>query len=138
MGSNEDIMHDFVMKELKRLYPSVDGWQIRTAKKTGSGEGFVISRRAQGRFEGAHVLVSFDRKVTGETVKALQDLAAQSPIPGARNPGLIVMTPQGAEIGNVPPGIEVVPMTSFGYEGKVLVWLKHRAQVKKKSALKAA
>jgi len=29
-------------------------------------------------------------------------------------------------------------MTSFGYEGKELVWLKRRAQVKEKSALKAA
>jgi hypothetical protein len=138
MGSNEDIMHDFVMKELKRLYPIVDGWQIGHAQKTGLGEGFVISRRAQGRFEGAHVLVSFDKRVTDETIKALQDLAVQSPIPGARSPKLVLMIPQGAEVGNIPLGIEVVPMTRFGYEGKVLVWLKRRAQIKEKSALKAA
>jgi hypothetical protein len=27
-------MHEFVKKELKRLYPSVDGWQIRQARTT--------------------------------------------------------------------------------------------------------
>lgn len=132
MGSNEDIMHDFVKKELKRLYPSVDGWQIKSAPKTGPGAGFTISRRILGRIEGAHVFVNFDRKVTDETVKALQDLAAQSPIAGAKNPRLIIVVPQGADTTGLPPGIEVLFMQSFGYEGKELVWLKRRAQVSEK------
>ncbi|HPC55877.1 MAG TPA: hypothetical protein PK679_07705 [Methanolinea sp.] len=132
MGSNEDIMHDFVKKELKRLYPSVDGWQIKTAPGTGAGAGFTISRRILGRIEGAYVLVNFDRKVTDKAVKALQELAARSPIPGVRNPRLIIMGPQGAETAGLPPGIEVLSMQSFGYEGKELVWLKRRAQVSEK------
>ncbi len=138
MGSNEDIMHDFVRKELKRLYPSVDGWQIRSAPKTGAGAGFTISRRLLGRFEGAHVLVNFDRKVTPAAIKALQEIAAQSPIAGVRNPRLILMTPKGTETDPLPPGIEILPMQSFGYEGKELVWLKRRAQVSEKVPPKAS
>ncbi|MCQ8893752.1 MAG: hypothetical protein NQU46_03870 [Methanolinea sp.] len=129
MGSNEDIMHDFVRKELKRLYPSVDGWQIKSVPKTGAGSGFAISRRLLGRFEGAFVLVNFDRTVTRDAVLALKDLATKAPLPGVTNPRLILMTPQGTEATGIPPEIEVLPMQSFGYEGKELVWLKKRAQV---------
>jgi hypothetical protein len=138
MGSNEDIMHDFVKKELKRLYPSVDGWQIKAAPKTGAGAGFTISRRILGRFEGVHVLVNFDRKVTDGAVKALQELAARSPIAGVNNPQLIIMAPQGAETAGIPPGIKVLSMKSFGYEGKELVWLKRRSQVSEKVPPKAS
>ena len=138
MGSNEDIMHDFVRRELKRLYPSVDGWQIRNAPDTGSGAVFTISRRLLGRSEGAHVLVRFDRNVTGEMAAALKSTAASNPIPGVASPRLILMAPKGAEITGVPPEVQVLPMQSFGYDGKVLVWFKRRVQMSEKAAAKPA
>ena len=52
MGSNDDIMHEFVRKELKKLYPSVDGWQIRPAAKSGGKEqGFIVVRRILGKID---------------------------------------------------------------------------------------
>jgi len=138
MGSNEDIMHDFVRRELKRLYPSVDGWQIKKAPKAGAGSGFSISRRLLGRFEGAQVLVSFDRKATAETVNALKEMAASNPIAGVASPRLILMAPQGIEASGIPPEVQILPMQSFGFEGKELVWLKRRAQVTEKTTAKSA
>lgn len=138
MGSNEDIMHDFVRRELKRLYPSVDGWQIKNVPKSGADSGFIISRRLLGRFEGSHVLVSFDRSVTSGTVNALKEMAASNPVSGVSSPRLILMAPQGAEVAGVPPEVQVLPMQSFGYEGKELVWLKRRAQVSEKTTAKSA
>ncbi|MCU0632760.1 MAG: hypothetical protein MUC66_07275 [Methanolinea sp.] len=135
MGSNEDIMHDFVRRELKRLYPSVDGWQIRNAPMTGAGAGFIISRRLLGRFEGAHVLVSFDRKVTAQAAKTLKEMAASAPVAGVAASHLILMTPKGAEVSGVSPDIQILPMQSFGYDGKELVWLKRRAQMSEKTAV---
>jgi len=129
-------MNDFVRRELKRLYPSVDGWQIRDAPKTAADNGFIVSRRLLGRFEGAHVLVSFDRNVTAQAANALKEMAASVPLSGAASSHLILMTPQGAEVAGIPPEIQVLPMQSFGYDGKVLVWLKRRAQMSEKIAAK--
>lgn len=138
MGSNDDIMHDFVRRELKRLYPSVDGWQIKNAPKTGAGAGFIISRRLLGRFEGAHVLVSFDRNATPQTAQALKELAASNPIPGVAVSRLILVTPQGTEVAGLPADIQILPMQSFGYDGKELVWLKRRAQVSERTTAKSS
>ncbi len=138
MGSNEDIMHDFVRRELKRLYPSVDGWQIKKTPRAGAGSGFSISRRLLGRFEGAHVLVSFDRKATAETVNALKEMASSAPVPGVAASRLILMVPKGAEVSGIPEDVQVLPMQSFGYDGKFLVWLKRRAQMSEKVAAKSS
>lgn len=138
MGYNEDIMHDFVRRELKRLYPSVDGWQIRNADKTMADTGFILSRRLLGRVQGAHVLVCFDRTVNASAANALKEMAASSPVPGVAASHLILMVPQGAEVSGIPEDVQVLPMQSFGYDGKILVWLKRRAQMSEKVAVKSS
>ncbi len=137
MGSNEDIMHDFVRRELKRLYPSVDGWQIRNAPQTAAGAGFILSRRLLGRSQGVHVLVCFDRTVSATAASALKEMAASAPVPGVAASRLILMVPRGAEVSGIPGDVQVLPMQSFGYDGKVLVWLKRRAQMSEKAAVKS-
>lgn len=132
MGTNEDIMHEFVRRELRRLYPAVDGWQIKSLPRTPEGAAFVISRRILGRTEGAHVLVMFGRKITGETVKTLREIAAGSPIGGVPNPRLVVMAPQGTDAADLPADIELIPMKSFGYEGETLLWLRRRSRERAK------
>lgn len=136
MGSNEDIMHEFVLKELKRLYPSVDGWQIKKAKSTGKEPGFIASRRLLGKFEGALILVSFDQKVSKGTVDALKSMA-QGTTPGA-SPRLILVVPRGADATAAGGEVEVLPMQSFGFKDKELIWLKRRSQESEKVASKAA
>jgi hypothetical protein len=135
MGSNDDIMHEFVRKELRKLYPSVDGWQIRPAAKTGGKEqGFVVRRRILGRTEGAHVLVSFDRIVAPVTIDTLSAMSRSEPIPGLASPKMIIVVPKNTDLSSVPREIEVLPMQSFAWEDKELVWLKRRAQMSEKAA----
>lgn len=138
MGYNEDIMHDFVRRELKRLYPSVDGWQIRNAPNTMADTGFILSRRLLGRVQGAHVLVCFDRTVCAPAARALKEMAASAPVPGCAASHLILMVPQGAAVSGIPEDVQVLPMQSFGYDGKILVWLKRRAQMSEKVAAKSS
>ncbi|HIH27550.1 MAG TPA: hypothetical protein HA256_06205, partial [Methanoregulaceae archaeon] len=88
-------MHEFVRKELRKLYPSVDGWQIRPAARSGGKEqGFVVARRILGKSEGAHVLVSFDRKVTPGTIDQLLAMVRTDPVPGLASPKKILVVPQ--------------------------------------------
>jgi hypothetical protein len=134
MGSNDDIMHEFVRKELKKLYPSVDGWQIKPAAKSGGKEqGFVVARRILGKSEGAHVLVSFDRKVTPITVDSLMAMAKNDPIPGLASPKMILVVPQNTDVTGVPREVTVLPMQSFAWEDKELIWLRRRNQMSEKA-----
>jgi hypothetical protein len=134
MGSNDDIMHEFVRKELKKLYPSVDGWQIKPAAKSGGKEqGFVVARRILGKSEGAHVLVSFDRKVTPGTVDSLMAMAKNDPIPGLASPKMILVIPQNTDVTSVSREVTVLPMQGFAWEDKELIWLKRRNQMSEKA-----
>ncbi|HUU76487.1 MAG TPA: hypothetical protein VMW63_10445 [Methanoregulaceae archaeon] len=133
MGSNEDIMHDFVRKELKRLYPTVDGWQIKPAPKIeGKEQGFVVSRRLLGRSEGSFVLVSFDNEVTPDTIEHLKSIEKSGQMASVAKPGRILVVPKGSNTSNVPDDIRIIQMQSFGFDGKELIWLKRRAQMSEK------
>jgi hypothetical protein len=138
MGSTDDIMHEFVKKELTRLYPSVDGWQIKQAKTGGKEQGFVVSRRILGKTEGSHVLVSFDRVVSQKTLDALAAMSASEPIPGLAGPKKILVVPQNTKVSSPSGDITVLPMQSFAWEDKELVWLKRRAQMTEKAAAKSS
>jgi len=135
MGSNDDIMHEFVRKELRKLYPSVDGWQIKPAAKSGEKEqGFVVARRILGKSEGAYVLVSFDRIVTPGTVNSLMAMAKTNPIPGLASPKMILVIPQNTDLTSVPSEVTVLPMQSFAWEDKELIWLRRRNQMSEKAS----
>jgi hypothetical protein len=128
-------MHEFVRKELKKLYPSVDGWQIKPAAKSGGKEqGFVVARRILGKSEGAHVLVSFDRIVTPGTVDSLMAMAKNNPIPGLASPKMILVIPQNTDLTSVPGEVTVLPMQSFAWEDKELIWLRRRNQMSEKAS----
>ena len=135
MGSNDDIMHEFVKKELRKLYPSVDGWQIKPAAKSGEKEqGFVVARRILGKSEGAHVLVSFDRAVRPATTDTLLAMAKTDPIPGLASPKMILVIPQNTDLTSVPSEVTVLPMQSFAWEDKELIWLRRRNQMSEKAS----
>lgn len=135
MGSNDDIMHEFVRKELRKLYPSVDGWQIKNAiQSAGKEQGFVVARRILGKSEGAHVLVSFDRVVTPATTASLMAMAKTDAIPGLASPKKILVVPKNTDVSGVPGEVSVLPMQSFAWEEKELVWLRRRSQMSEKAA----
>jgi hypothetical protein len=135
MGSTDDIMHEFVRKELKKLYPSVDGWQIKSAAKSaGKEQGFVVARRILGKSEGAYILVSFDQRVTPGTVDSLMAMARNEPMPGLASPKMILVVPQNTDVSGISREVTVLPMQSFIWEEKELIWLKRRNQMSEKAS----
>ncbi|KQC08434.1 MAG: hypothetical protein APR55_11520 [Methanolinea sp. SDB] len=133
MGSNEDIMHEFVRRELKRLYPTVDGWQIKPVSRAeGEEQAFIVTRRILGRSEGANVVVSFEQKVDPGIVDQLKS----GKISGVSNPGRVLVVPRGADTSEIAEDVRTLEMQSFGFDGDELVWLKRRAQVSEKTLAK--
>jgi hypothetical protein len=56
------------------------------------------------------------------------------PIPGLASPKKILVVPQKTDLTSVSREIEVLPMQSFSWEDKELVWLKRRAQMSEKAS----
>lgn len=122
-------MHSFVAKELRRLFPGVEGWQIRSIPNT-AGAGYIVSQTLPGHQESAHVLVRFTRHATDEDVNALKEMAAASPLRRITKTRLVLMVPHGAEVNGLPPEIEVATLRSYGFYGNDLVWIKRREMMR--------
>lgn len=137
MVSIEGVMHSFVMKELRRLFPSIEGWQIRSIPNT-AGAGYLVAQTQPGHKEGAHVLVRFTRHVTAEDRHALKEMAAAAPLRGITKTRLVLMVPHGAEVNGLPPEIEVATLRSYGFYGNDLVWIKRREMMREKTVKEEA
>jgi hypothetical protein len=123
MGYPGDIMHDIVLKELKRNYPASEGWVISgETRKIGNDEVFSLSKR-RGINQVASVGVSFEKQIDNDLVSDLKVSAGSA---AARKAAwhASVIVPQGAEVTNAVPGMKILYMRSFRYEGKDLQWLK--------------
>ena len=116
MGYSGDIMHDMALKELKRHYPTSEGWSIAgESTKFGENEIFSLYRRGL-RKQSAIVGIVFDRQLTHEFIAALTGNKASS------IRGLII--PQGVDTSHLPAGVKIGFMRAFRYEGNDLLWLK--------------
>jgi hypothetical protein len=61
-------------------------------------------------------------------------MAQNNPIPGLASPKKILVIPQNTNVLVVPAEVTVLPMQSFAWENKELVWLKRRNQMSEKSS----
>jgi hypothetical protein len=111
-----DIMYNVEEREIKRRYSSSDGWNItRLYPKNPADPHFQVSRRNGQVREVISVYASYDLKPSLE-----------SPADGKRR---AILVPSGADLGGLEPGVRSIPMTSYGFSGKDLIW-----QTKKKNA----
>ena len=124
MGICTDIMNDFVLQEIKRLYSSYDGWKM-TPKKKGAGyDTLVLLERSNGGHkEITKVLVSFQKVVT---LDMLDDLIRPEPVYDGSRPRYeyAVIVPANADTSSLPKDLKVFIMRSFAFEGKELTWVK--------------
>jgi hypothetical protein len=125
MGISSDIMHDFVVKEIRAIYSSYDGWKI-TPRRLGSGYDTIVTlerRNNNGHRECVRILTSYEKVVSPA---ALEELQKPEPILDgtlSRN-RFSVMVPANADTSSVPAGITILTMKSFAFEGKELAWVK--------------
>jgi hypothetical protein len=124
MGICTDIMNDFVLQEIKRIYSSYDGWKM-TPKKKGAGYDtlVVLERSNDGHKEITKVLVSFQKVVT---LDMLDELIRPEPVYDGSRPryNYAVIVPANADTSALPKDLKVFIMRSFAFEGKELIWVK--------------
>ncbi len=124
MGMSSDIMHDFVLQEIKRIYSGYDGWKITPGKKgTGYDTFFHLSRRVNGEPEIANIFVTFKKEISPEIIPDLMT-SGTSPYGGRIKSDSAIFAPQGADTTGIPGGIKIFPMASFAFDGENLIWVK--------------
>jgi hypothetical protein len=124
MGICTDIMNDFVLQEIKRIYSSYDGWKISPKKKGAGYDTIVLLERSNdGHREITKVLVSFQKVVT---LDMLGDLIRPEPVYDGSRPryDYAVIVPANADTSALPKDLKIFIMKSFAFEGKELVWIK--------------
>jgi len=124
MGICTDIMHDFVQKEIRRIYSPSDGWKITPRKKSGGYDTiFLLERMNKGHREIVKILATFKKDVTLDMVS---DLIQPEPVYDGSVPrydyGIVV--PANADTSAVPKELKLFTMKSFAFEGKELIWVK--------------
>lgn len=138
MGYSEDVMHDIIRKDVTKVFSPVDGWTSNDHSFTNNRwKGVLLTRRSLKRMgmESILILVNFDQKTGLDAIKALQE----EPVPGVTTGvNRVLMVPKDADTSQVPRDIMVIPMQSFGFEEKNLVWFhKYRHNPKPSETVKS-
>jgi hypothetical protein len=124
MGICTDIMHDFVLQEIKRLYSTYDGWKITPRKKNSGYDTIILLERMnQGQREIVKVLVTFKKEVT---LDMLDELIRPEPVYDGFKPrySYAVIVPANADTSALPKDLRLYIMKSFAFDGKDLIWVK--------------
>lgn len=127
MGSAQDIMQTFADKEIRAHFSSFDGWVCQKAQSPATRDTvFLITRNVRGKKETVGVELSFD-----EDPSATALLAVSAGYKGRQAlKGLYLLTPQAADVSNVPDGIKVLSMNAFGFVDGRLIWLTKKKGAK--------
>ncbi|WP_292428110.1 hypothetical protein [Methanoregula sp.] len=129
-------MHDFVVKEIRNIYSSYDGWKI-TSHSLENGYDTLVSmeRRMGGHRESVKVLVTLSKSIPSPLPEELTraDRAADGTV---TRHDYAVMVPANADVSAVPAGVRIYTMKSFAFEGKELVWVKKPVQKSKSEPTK--
>ena len=137
MGICTDIMNDFVLQEIKRLYSSYDGWTITPRKKGAGYDTLVLLERSNdGHKEITKVLVTFKKEVT---LDMLDELIRPEPVYDGSRPryDYAVIVPANADTSSLPKELKIFIMKSFAFEGKELIWVKKPVRKEAASVKKA-
>jgi hypothetical protein len=124
MGICTDIMHDFVLQEIKRLYSSYDGWKISPNKKGAGYDTIVLVKRVNNGYkEIVRILVTFKKDVT---LDMIDELIRPEPVFDGTMPryDYAVIVPSHADISKLPKDLKIFTMKSFAFDGKDLIWVK--------------
>lgn len=136
MGISSDIMHQFVAKEIKAVFSTIDGWNM-TQRSLGSGYDTIVTldRRTAGRRERVRVLATYARCVSPAMLDELKKTETASDGTITRN-GFAVLVPAHTDTSAVPSGFQIYTMNSFAFDGNELTWVKK--PVRKEEAPKVA
>ena len=138
MGNNTDIMNEFALQELKRVYSTYDGWKI-TPQIQGSGYDSLIrlDRMDGGHRDVVKVLVTFNKEIPAKMVEELskKEKTTDGSVPRYDS---AVIAPVNANTSALPAGIKIFTMNSFAFKGNELTWVKKKVAKNPVPAVKTA
>lgn len=136
MGSQQDVMNDYALQELKRIYSTYDGWKM-SPKKQGSGYDTLVrlERLSGGHHDIVKVLVTFNKEMPANLVEELKKRETMSDGMVARYDSAVI-APLNSDTSVLPAGMKIFPMTSFEFEGNELVWTKKKVAKTPEPAVK--
>lgn len=138
MGSQQDIMNDFALQELKRIYSSYDGWKMSPQKQASGYDTLVrLERLSGGHHDIVKVLVTFNKEIPANLVEELNKRETMSDGMVARYDSAVI-APLNSDTSVLPAGMKIFPMTSFEFEGNELVWTKKKVAKTAEPAVKKA
>ena len=124
MGICTDIMHDFVLQEIKHIYSSFDGWKITMKKKGAAYDTIVLVKRMNnGYLEIVRLLVTFKKEVT---LDMINELIRPEPVFDGSCPryDYAIIVPGNTDTSKMPKDLKIFVMNSFAFDGKELIWVK--------------
>lgn len=126
MGRNTDIMNDFALQELRRIYSTYDGWKI-TPRALGSGYDSLVKleRMNEGHRDIVKVLVTFNKSIPANLVEELnkKEKTTDGSVPRY---DAAVIAPVNADTSVLPAGMKIYSMNSFEFKGNELTWVKKK------------
>jgi hypothetical protein len=126
MGRNTDIMNDFALQELKRVYSTYDGWKM-TPQPQGSGYDTLVrlERMNEGHRDIVKVLITFNKAIPAKLVEEInkKEKATDGMVPRY---DAAVIAPVNADTSVLPAGMKVYTMNSFEFKGNELTWVKKK------------
>ena len=126
MGKNTDIMNDFALQELKRIYSTYDGWKIiPQAQGTGYDCLVRLERMSEGHRDIVKVLVTFNKEMPAKLLEELnkKEKSTDGMVPRYDS---AVIAPVNADTSALPAGIKIYTMNSFEFKGNELSWVKKK------------
>lgn len=138
MGNQQDIMNEFALQELKRIYSTYDGWKM-SPQKLGSGYDTLVrlERLSGGHHDIVKVLVTFNKMIPANLVDELNKKDMTTDGMPARYDAAVI-APLNTDTSVLPSGMKIYPMSSFEFEGDELVWTKKKVAKAPETAVKKA
>ena len=124
MGSNTDVMHEYVTQEINRHYSSSDGWAVTSrSSETGYNEIVCLQRFNNSRREIVKVGVTFAKEVDPAFIGKITAPERSTDGTVSRFSSSLIV-PANVQTASLPGTIPVYQMRSYGYDGENLIWLK--------------
>jgi hypothetical protein len=124
MGSERDVIYSYAERDLRRKFPSVDGWQIqRETRSQGYSPDYVISRKWRGLSQYVLASVMLKSRFQQSDVDALAAPFSPENSCGSFS-GKMVLVPSGADSSLIPEDIDIMEMRGFSCDGGAVVWSK--------------
>jgi len=123
MGYADDITTSFIQKELAGIFSSSEGWNYQKKPFGGqNGSLLVFSRVYRGKHESCAVMATFEQKVGASLLDSFSLACPENPEWLKK----ILLVPRSAEVSEIPPGITVQVMKTFGFIDGHLTWLTRK------------